>query len=690
MKSKRACSRRSAHQQKRTSNSRLATPLPPNPTEYNLLKKRSQMKRATGSSSFSRSPSTSKRAKIKHSKNDKKRRQQKQLICDLELEDGCSRSQRREKQLQERVGILSEIKKVFDSNKIPLKVQNRDKEKTILMQFMKKNLRKDADSQPTLIITGQPGVGKTLLLKDMMKYFDGKRMCELSCMCHMVLRKSRSSVEKIKKEPKVRKAFALYCKYSCICNPEVCPVGELVDPVNSQLNHEPDKNRTLVHYFKSEFYNDSKPSEHSLKKTNANALGSDRKERLQVLSEMIKSDKQLSKIDYKSIKSGVKENRRLLRIMNDCFFNTTEGVIEPQDRRFKFILFNSTLYSNSVNFLREILKQVVKMFEPYERDFLKKKLNLSSSIGNVSLILNYIRKLFKFLGHRYFFVIIIDELDSLAIKDAKNIGYVVEFLNSELNNIVRIGVSNTYGLSSQVFDYKVQKDVARLIFAPYSEAQLKGIIQQRLKQELARIGQEDLEVVDNYCLTYLFKKYMKNSWGDIRFLLKIFQEIIEKKIISLNEKIVCEQSKRRQLIEEENEKENISQEPIDLEDSEGQRKRFEKSLIISIKDSIEIINQFFTDKSLSVVDSLSLPTKILLYSICQLAKSNEHVIDLKELKFFFGNNLKNYRNDVFDKMESYLADLENYNIINRQAKSKKTNQIKLSYASKDLVEKVDV
>ena len=625
-------------------------------------------------SSTSISRSRSRRRKI--------RGEQKKKKSELDIEENeheyqMRRSKEREAKLREQIQILNQVKKVFDSNKIPMRVRNRDKEKNILVQFMKKNLKKLDEAQPTLIITGQPGVGKTLLLKDMMKNFENKLMCQLSCTCHTILRKSGAKCRKIKEESKVRKAYSNYFQKTCICDPKLCESGEIIfkGKEKSQKNRRSKKN--LKQFFKTIFFEEDQYE--SLEE------GTLSKGISPIKRENKKKEKDNRKdIDFETIKSKISQNRKLINIMKTCFYNIPEDVSSPQDRRFKFFFFNSTLYSHSVDFLREILKKVISMFKPQDKNYILKKIKLSDQIGNVSLILTYIRKLLKFLNDKYFFVIIIDELDSLVKKDAKNFEFVVEFLNSELDNAVKIGVSNSYGLSNEVFNYKVQKDVARLIFAPYTEIQLKGIIRQRLKAQLDLIGYPDAVVVDDFCLMFLFKKYMKNSWGDIRFLLKIFQQIIEKKISALKVKIKNEEKKQINL-EDFEEKENQDPEEDIEEIKKREIKLFNKSLIITIRDSVEIINSFFGDNSLLVVSTLSIPIKILLFTICQLSSKDKNEIEFKELKFFFQNNLKNYRNDILDKMETYLSVLESYNIISIQNKPRKLKKVKLSYSSKELV-----
>lgn len=585
---------------------------------------------------------------------------------------------RRKREIRERLEILKIVKKVFDSNKIPSQVRNRGKEKNELVNFMKKNLRKDKGAKPTLIITGQPGVGKTLLLKDMMQNFNGKLMCTLSCMCHTALRKSKATPDSILREPKLQEAFAQYFEQSCICNPVYCESGKLVGPGGSRRAVRRAKLKDLHSYFSKNIFLKKRPKDDTKQ-------SKQQKDSQRSTTQRSKKGAKEEEKDLLNVKCKVKANRHLVKVLKGHLFGLPEQVDECQDREFKFIFFNSTLFSDSITFLKGILRSIIELFEPQQQRFLRKKLGVSENIGNISLILTHIKRLLHYLDSKYFFVIVIDELDSLVKKDKKNFQFVSEFLNAETDNAVKIGVSNTYGLSNEVFDYKVQKDVARLIFAPYSEQQLKGIIQQRLDQELARMGHAELQVVDDYCLTFLFRRYMKNSWGDIRLLLKVFQEIIEKKITFLEMRLK-QQDEVVDCEADEPEKENLDIE-VDFEQMERQdEKRFQKDLIISIKDSMETINNFFCDKSLSLVKTLSLPTKILLFTICELGRSSEDSIQIKELTFFFKNNLKNYRNDVFDKMEHYLSVLESYNIISKQTHPKKNKNIKLSYPTGDLME----
>ena len=108
-------------------------------------------------------------------------------------------------------------------------------------------------------------------------------------------------------------------------------------------------------------------------------------------------------------------------------------------------------------------------------------------------------------------------------------------------------------------------------------------------------------------------------------------------------------------------------------------------LEISVKDAIVPINAFFADDALRVILTLSTAIKILLFSICKFYKRSAKDLEMKELKFFFKNNLKNYRSDVFDKLSSYLEMLENYNLVKTQAVSRQIRHIKLLYNPNEIL-----
>ena len=264
-----------------------------------------------------------------------------------------------------------------------------------------------------------------------------------------------------------------------------------------------------------------------------------------------------SKLKKKLKKKRLSPEKELKRVLKEAQLAPKSSQIARQDLSFEFVFLNTTAHLDSIKFLKAVSTELKKRFSVSQRRKLQQRLKqfescaLSESepdseeelrngrrhnrmaVNNGCMVLNHLKNVLSYFSERFFFVIIIDELDSLLKKDKKNFEFVVEFLNSEISNAVKIGVSNTFGISSQVFDYTVYAEISRLIFPQYSEADLVSIIRQRLRLALGP-KRRAVRVVNEACLSFLAKKLMKNSWGDIRLLLKLFQQVLALKIRTLN------------------------------------------------------------------------------------------------------------------------------------------------------------
>lgn len=597
--------------------------------------------------------------------------------------------------IDQRIEDLKKIKVYYDSNKAPPIVKNRANEKEKLFNFMRMHLRKNRNAKPTLIIMGQPGIGKTLLLNNMINYFNNLQICNMSCDCHQIFRRAKIDCHITTKYNKdVKNIFKKHLKKICICSNDYCSTAQFFNEkakIDKKMNISKE-NEKIQNFIDNNIKNESETMKNIQNKKNISKKKSiDTPENI---DEEINNNQHIEKKDLMQIKKLMKmkisvEDKTLLKSIENFKFTDSTDNIYKQNKKFFFVFLNSTLYGDSIDFLRNLLLEILNAFGNEYKEEIIEKINLTKDLRNGSLILFYLKKILTFFEYKLFFVIIIDELDSLLKKDNRHFGFIVEFLNCDILNVVKIGVSNTYGISSQVFDYKVSAEISRLIFPPYTESQLKSIIMQRINKakEDHNLNKAN-QYVDNPCLTFLSKKLMKNSWGDIRLLVKIFQKMIENKIILLENK----KNEIKNKIEEletskiESIKENISPSKMDFGDAKEEESKLNKQIILSIKDSFKVIDSFFVDKCEKIINSLNISVKILLYSLCEKSGLQGNDVHFNELKSRFKYNLNNYRRDVFDKINEYLEVLNNYGIIMVDKVDSNNQIIKMVYSSQEIVE----
>ena len=101
------------------------------------------------------------------------------------------------------------------------------------------------------------------------------------------------------------------------------------------------------------------------------------------------------------------------------------------------IQLNAMKYSNCFPFLLESMEKICKIAKV---DF-----NKNNFKNSVYLLETFKLKLVNILK-KFKFVILIDELDTLATHDRKDFDMIVEFLNISDKGFVKIGISNTLDL----------------------------------------------------------------------------------------------------------------------------------------------------------------------------------------------------------------------------------------------------
>lgn len=78
------------------------------------------------------------------------------------------------------------------------------------------------------------------------------------------------------------------------------------------------------------------------------------------------------------------------------------------------------------------------------------------------------------------FVLLVDELDTLATHDRRDFDLIIDFLNIEQKGFLKLGISNTLDLFATYKGTKNYLNSKKLVFKPYGVDDLNGILKERI------------------------------------------------------------------------------------------------------------------------------------------------------------------------------------------------------------------
>lgn len=88
----------------------------------------------------------------------------------------------------------------------------------------------------------------------------------------------------------------------------------------------------------------------------------------------------------------------------------------------------------------------------------------------------------KFLRNNLI-IVMIDELENLLNKDKNGFEFIIEFFNINVQGFVKIGISNTLDLFSDVAkSSNLYMLFSFLVFKPYEEKRIIGILETKLDE----------------------------------------------------------------------------------------------------------------------------------------------------------------------------------------------------------------
>ena len=325
-----------------------------------------------------------------------------------------------------------------------------------------------------------------------------------------------------------------------------------------------------------------------------------------------------------------------LTIKGVNYLETKKNIIPETKIKKKIQCFfiNAMLFSNCAEFITSIIYQIKKRC--------KIKYKKKNDINSLFQLQNFEKSL-DFITEHNHIIVMIDELENLLNKDKSNFQVIINFLNINKKNFVKIGISNTLDLFSGVGSNNILH-FNFLIFKTYSVTQLQGLMEHITKRSL----KNTLFVIEDIFRTlkifsFIAKKVEKNKSGDMRFALNIIHDLLENKL-----KEIRENNKNGIVLKEE--------------------------IVLSIKNVSEVLNAKFDNKDKDIIEKLNFSTQIFLLTIFQIIKENNQKENLDKIKNHFGILLDDFhlsKIKEFSNLNTILECLENYNLISKEVKKRK-------------------
>jgi Cdc6-like AAA superfamily ATPase len=141
-------------------------------------------------------------------------------------------------------------------------------------------------------------------------------------------------------------------------------------------------------------------------------------------------------------------------------------------KRIEVLQFNAMAYSQCFPLLLEIVAQIFERAElPFNKTVYK----------NGTYLLEMFKMHIEKFQNKIVFLLLIDELDTLAKHDQKNFELINDLLNMKDTCLVKIGISNTLDLFAKYKGTKQYVECKQMAFKPYGDEDLWGILKERME-----------------------------------------------------------------------------------------------------------------------------------------------------------------------------------------------------------------
>lgn len=178
------------------------------------------------------------------------------------------------------------------------------------------------------------------------------------------------------------------------------------------------------------------------------------------------------------------------------FLKTIEISKEKKLKKIQILEINAMKYSSCFPFLLDTIAWIFKIagikFNP-------------KNFKNGLYLLEKFKSCLKDLLADNYYVILVDELDTLATHDRKDFDVIIEFLNIEFQGFVKIGISNTLDLFATYKGTKNYLNSKKLVFKPYSVNDLNGILRERIEE--VRRGLARIRIQSKF---FIFFEFLSN------------------------------------------------------------------------------------------------------------------------------------------------------------------------------------
>ena len=158
------------------------------------------------------------------------------------------------------------------------------------------------------------------------------------------------------------------------------------------------------------------------------------------------------------------------------FFNFLKNKKNNKQKQKKICILelNAMKYSSCYTLLEEVLDWIQKISGYQEFKFETNK--------NALYLLEGLKSHLPKILEKFCFVLLIDELDTLATHDRRDFDMIIGLLSINDSGFVKIGVSNTLDLFATYKGTKHYLDSKKLVFKPYKVIDLEGILRERVVQ----------------------------------------------------------------------------------------------------------------------------------------------------------------------------------------------------------------
>ena len=362
----------------------------------------------------------------------------------------------------------------------------------------------------------------------------------------------------------------------------------------------------------------------------------------------IKEEKNLKNNSVERKRNKSKRRRKYKKSKSTIINKNSSSSNKKKIKNICSIFLNANNFKNCDLFLTEL---IFKVFLE-----IKNKKKNRKSFNPIFKIQDFKNKIKKMLENNYI-IIIIDELESLFLKDQKNFELVIDFLNINQKGFLKIGISNSLNLIKSEKNNDIFVLYQFLIFKPYNVNDLSNILEKKFEEIIKKINikTDKNTFIEKNVFKFLSKKVISNKSSDVRTVLNFIYLIFKEKLDYLR---ILKKLKKN---------------------------HFNKyDLKIGIKEVNKILKEKFKDEKEEIFEKLNLSAHIYLLTLYQNMQKDGQYIPEKKIKADYKEISKIFSINKNIDLSIIKDTLINYSFIKTKKKQKKQNFITTSLSKKRL------